>query len=60
MKGIRLMMIAAGIAALLLIFLAVNAMMQTIRVQRERPLKKEVRQEQPSQQDAVESRRYRR
>ena len=39
MKGIKIMMAVVGVAALILIYLSVNAMIQTMKVQKERPLK---------------------
>jgi len=59
MKGIKIMMIVVGVAALILLYLAVNAMIQTMKVQKERPLKIEERQEEPAQYDTSSRRRSR-
>jgi len=59
MKGIKIMMIVAGVAAFILLYLAVNVIVQSIKVQRERPLKIEPQQQQTEQVD-YDSRRMQR
>ncbi len=60
MKGIKIMMIVAGVAAFILLYLAINAMVQTFKVQKERPLQRNFEEQQTQQVDSDSRRSLRR